>query len=209
MRSGVLDPGKIAEAYQGVPTVYICEGEVKSDRVAVCILIDESGSMWGTGDIPARDTAVLINEALSTIPNVDLYIYGHSTSGGATELYVYREQGFHPKYSLGSTDSRCGNHDSIAIREVAARVRKHTDSKALFFMISDGSPNEEPWIVKKAVDDVEKDGFSLVAISIDPRYNPALMYKNNVNLSDMSTLAIDLGKLVKKAVMGSTTRKVI
>ena len=191
------------------PTVYIREGQVKSDRVAVCILIDESGSMWGTGDIPARDTAVLINEALSTIPNVDLYIYGHSTAGNGTELYVYREKGFRPKYSLGSTDARCGNHDSIAIREVAARVRKHTDSKALFFMISDGSPNEEPWIVKKAVEDVEKDGFSLVAISIDPRYDPATMYRNNVNLSDMSTLAIDLGKLVKKAVMCATTRKTL
>ncbi len=209
MRSGVLDTGKIAEAYQGVPTVYVRQGEVKSDRIAVCILIDESGSMWGTGDIPARDTAVLINEALSTIPNVDLYIYGHSTSGNATELFVYRENGFHPRYALGSTDSRCGNNDSIAIREVAARVRKHTDSKVLFFMISDGSPNEEPWIVKKAVETVEKDGFSLVAISIDPRYSPALMYSKNVNLSDMSTLAIDLGKLVKKAVMESTTRKVM
>ena len=71
MRSGVLDTGKLAEAFQGVPTVYMREGEVRTEKIAVSILIDESGSMWNSGDIPARDTAVLLNEALSTVPNVD------------------------------------------------------------------------------------------------------------------------------------------
>ena len=87
MRSGMLDTGKIAEAFQGVPTVYMREGQVKSDRISVCILIDESGSMYGEGETAARDTAVLLNEAIGTLQNVDLYIYGHSTDGG-TALYV-------------------------------------------------------------------------------------------------------------------------
>ena len=45
MRSGVLDTGKLAEAVQGVPTVYKRQGEVRSDRACVCMLVDESGSM--------------------------------------------------------------------------------------------------------------------------------------------------------------------
>ena len=36
MRSGTLDTNKLVEAIQGVPSVYIREGEVRSDRVAVC-----------------------------------------------------------------------------------------------------------------------------------------------------------------------------
>ena len=75
------------------------EGHVKSDRISVCILIDESGSMYGDGERAARDTAVLLNEAIGTLQNVDLYIYGHSTDGG-TALYVYRELLYPPLLSL-------------------------------------------------------------------------------------------------------------
>jgi len=207
MRSGMLDTGKIAEAFQGVPTVYMREGQVKSDRISVCILIDESGSMYGDGETAARDTAVLLNEAIGTLQNVDLYIYGHSTDGG-TALYVYREKSFCPKYALGSTDSRWGNNDGTAIREAAARVRKHTKENCLFFMISDGAPNEPVSEVRQAVVDVEKQGFAIVAVSIDPQYDPSLMYHRNVNLTDMSRLAVELGKMVKKAISDNTNRKI-
>ena len=207
MRSGALDTGKLAEAFQGVPTVYMREGEVKTQKVSVCILIDESGSMWGSGETAARDTAVLLNEALDKVPNVDLYIYGHTASRSTTSLFVYRERNFHRKYVLGSTDSRAGNHDSIAIREACARVRKSTKENCLFFMISDGAPNESTDMVRKAVQDVEKDGFRVVAISIDPYYDPSTMYSRNVTLTDLSTLAVELGKLVRKAVMDSTGKK--
>lgn len=207
MRSGMLDTGKIAEAYQGVPTVYMREGHVKSDRISVCILIDESGSMYGDGERAARDTAVLLNEAIGTLQNVDLYIYGHSTDGG-TALYVYREKSFCPKYALGSTDSRWGNNDGTAIREAASRVRKHTKENCLFFMISDGAPNESVQEVRQAVLDVEKQGFAIVAVSIEPQYDPSLMYHRNVNLTDMSRLAVDLGKMVKKAIADNTKRKI-
>lgn len=208
MRSGVLDTGKLAEAFQGVPTVYTREGEVRSEKVSVCILIDESGSMWGAGEMAARDTAILLNEALGEVPNVDLYIYGHTATRSTTNLFVYRERGMKKRYALGSTDSRAGNHDSIAIREAAARVRKYTKEKCLFFMISDGAPNESTELVRKAVQDVEKNGFSLVAISIDPYYDPSTMYEHNVNLTDLSTLSIELGKLVKKAVMDNTRKQI-
>ena len=207
MRSGMLDTGKIAEAFQGVPTVYMREGQVKSDRIAVCILIDESGSMYGEGETAARDTAVLLNEAIGTLQNVDLYIYGHSTDGG-TALYIYRENSYRPKYALGGTDSRWGNNDGTAIREAAARVRKYTKENVLFFMISDGAPNESVEEVRQAVLDVEKQGFAIVAVSIEPQYDPSLMYHRNVNLSDMSRLAVDLGKMVKKAIADNTNRKI-
>lgn len=208
MRSGILDTGKLAEAYQGVPTVYMKQGEVKTDKVTVCILIDESGSMWGDGKTKARETAILLNESLNKLGNVDLYIYGHTTSRSATDLYVYREKGFNCKYALGSTDARAGNHDSIAIKEACARVRKFSKNKCLFFMISDGAPNEPPELVRKAVMEVEKDNFSVVAISIDPYYDPSTMYSKNVTLEDMNTLAIEIGKMVKKAVMDNTKKKI-
>lgn len=207
-RSGVLDTTRLAEAHQGAQSVYTRRGEIRATKLSVCILIDESGSMWGPGEQAARDTAVLLNEALSKVPNVDLYIYGHTASRETTTLFVYKEKGFSRKYALGTTDSRAGNHDSIAIREAAARVRRNTQENVLFFMISDGAPNESTDMVRKAVQDVEKDGFQVVAISIDPYYDPSTMYEHNVTLSEMSTLAIDLGRMVRKAVHENNKRRI-
>ena len=211
MRSGVLDTNKLAEAFQGVSTVYLREGEVKTDKIAVCVLIDESGSMGGSRIQAARDTAVLINEAIGQVPNVELFIYGHSGDmkrSYSTEVYVYREKNYTPKYSLGSVNARFQNRDGIAILETAKRVRKQTKNPVLFFILSDGAPcaggyggSEAMSHVKQCVLRVEKMGFSVIQVCINHSYNPGKMFKNYVVMEDMSTLSVELGKAIKKSAM--------
>lgn len=217
MRSGLLDTGKLAEAYQGVQTVYVREGMVKSDRIAVCVLIDESGSMYGEKIRAARDLGVLLNEAISTIPAIDLYIYGHTYGDRCrdsycegrqiAELQVYREKGYAPKKALGSVDARSGNLDSYAIREAAARMRKLSSCrKNLMFVITDGAPNERYEQLSSTVKQLEKQGMNIVAVCIEPSYDPAALYTNHVKFTDMSRLAIDLGKMIKKTIMKNAVR---
>ena len=217
MRSGLLDTGKLAEAYQGVQTVYVREGMVKSDRIAVCVLIDESGSMYGEKIRAARDLGVLLNEAISTIPAIDLYIYGHTYGDRCrdsycegrqiAELQVYREKGYAPKKALGSVDARSGNLDSYAIREAAARMRKLSSCrKNLMFVITDGAPNERYEQLTSTVKQLEKQGMNIVAVCIEPSYDPAALYTNHVKFTDMSRLAIDLGKMIKKTIMKNAVR---
>lgn len=219
MRSGVLDTNKLAEAIQGVSTVYIREGEVKSDRVAVCVLIDESGSMSGERIEAARDTAVLLNEAVGSIPQVELFIYGHTgdiRTSRSTELHVYREKGYSPKYALGSVRACCENRDGIAIYEVAQRVRKQTQLPVLFFILSDGAPCAGSYHgesamnhVREMVNKVEAMQFNVVQVCINHSYSPERMFKHFVILEDLSTLAISLGRVIKKATMKNTASRVI
>lgn len=214
MRSGVLDTNKLADAFQGVPTVYMREGEVKTDKVSVCVLIDESGSMHGARIKAARDTAILINEALGGVPNVELFIYGHSgdiRKYKATEMYVYREKGYAPRFALGSCEARSENRDGVAILEVARRVRKQTKNPVLMFILSDGAPAAGGYYgdsamahVKKCVEDVEKLGFSVIQVCINHSYDPRKMFKHFVVLENMNTLAFDLGKVIKKATMSAS-----
>ena len=216
MRSGVIDTNKLAEAFQGVPTVYMREGEVKTDKVAVCVLIDESGSMCGERIDAARDAAILINEAVGGVPNVELFIYGHSgdiKGYHSTELYVYRENGYNPRYSLGSVKARRENRDGVAVLETAKRVRKQTKNPVLFFILSDGAPCAGGYMgssaiehVKQCVQKVEHMGFSVVQVCINHSYDPGRMFKNYVVMENMSTLAVELGKAIKKSTM--TTAKV-
>lgn len=218
MRSGVLDTDKLAEAYQGVPTVYIREGEVKTDRISVCVLIDESGSMMGTKISTARDAAVLINEAIGNIPNVDLFMYGHSgdlITDYSTDLYIYREKGYQNKFALGSVRARCQNRDGVAIYEVARRVRKQTDNPVLFFILSDGAPcagryDGESAIrhTREMVTKVEKMGFYVVQVCIDHHYEPEKMFRHYVILDDMARLAPELGRVIKQATLMTTQNRV-
>ena len=211
MRSGVLDTNKLAEAFQGVPTVYLREGEVKTDKVSVCVLIDESGSMGGERIRAARDTAILINEAIGQVPNVELFIYGHSGDmkrAYSTEMYVYREKGYTPRFSLGSVAARSQNRDGIAILETAKRVRKQTKNPVLMFILSDGAPCAGAYggeiamrHVKDCVTKVENMGFYVIQVCINHSYDPGKMFKNYVVMENMNTLAVELGKAIKKATM--------
>lgn len=209
LRSGLLDTGKLAEAVQGVENIYRQERTARADRMAVCILVDESGSMDGEKIQAARDTAILLNEALATVRNVDLYIYGHTTENGSfVKLNAYREgRGRGDRYVLGSIEADWSNIDSRAIREAAARVRARTREKCLFFVISDGAPCEPTRNVKEAVRELSRDGFSFVSIGIDFEYDPSEMYDNHVSMTDLSTLAPELGKMIKKAIMDNSNRK--
>ena len=209
LRSGLLDTGKLVEAVQGVENIYRQERTARADRMAVCILVDESGSMDGEKIQAARDTAILLNEALATVRNVDLYIYGHTTENGSfVKLNAYREgRGRGDRYVLGSIEADWSNIDSRAIREAAARVRARTREKCLFFVISDGAPCEPTRNVKEAVRELSRDGFSFVSIGIDFEYDPSEMYDNHVSMTDLSTLAPELGKMIKKAIMENSNRK--
>jgi len=217
MRSGVLDTGKLSEAFQGVQTVYLREGVVRSDRMAVCVLIDESGSMYGEKIRAARDLAVLMNEAISSIPAIDLYIYGHTFGDRCrdsynegrkiAELQVYREKGYAPRKALGSVTDRSGNLDSYAIREAARRMRRLSACrKNLMFVITDGAPNERYEQLRDTVKELERAGLDIVAVCIEPSYDPSALYTHHVTLSDLDRLAIDLGKMIKRAIMKSVIR---
>ena len=220
MRSGVLDTGKLAEAVQGMPTVYKRQGEVRSDRACVCMLVDESGSMCRQGRMAAaRNTAVLLNEALSPIPNIELFIYGHTADcerSGITELNIYREKGFAPKYALGSLEPRSNNRDGLAILETALRVRKQTKEEVLMFIISDGEPAAENYFgmraighTKECVEKAEAMGFRIVQICINANYDPALMFRHFIKMENLGTLARDLSREIAKALSSKIKTHVI
>lgn len=214
MRSGLLDTNKLGEALQGVPTVYVRKGEVRSDRVSVALLVDESGSMDGIRERLARDTAVLVNEAVGKIPNVGLYIYGFTSMAGHDVLRRFREGNDGGKATaIGSVGSFGGTPTAAAILETASRVRKRTRERTLLFIVSDGCADGGPEAVRRASDTVRRDGFTPVGVSIAsalPDEELRRMYGSSyIVMEDVSSLAVGLGKIVKKAVLKAAGRKAV
>lgn len=212
-RSGILDTTKLAEAYQGVPQVYLRQGHVRTNKSTICVLIDESGSMGGKKEILARQAAILLNETFGKSLGVDLYIYGHTAdigSIGYINLSVYREGShYNPKFSLSKSCAKFQNRDGDAILEVAKRVRKFTKENCIMFVISDGSPCANgyggiPAIKDTAakVKEAEKLGFGIIQISIDAVYRVEDMFDTYIdigyNLEEMPKL---LSEIVKTKVI--------
>ena len=212
-RSGILDTTKLAEAYQGVPQVYLRQGHVRTNKLTICVLIDESGSMGGKKEILARQAAILLNETFGKSLGVDLYIYGHTAdigSIGYINLSVYREGShYNPKFSLSKSCAKSQNRDGDAILEVAKRVRKFTKENCIMFVISDGSPCANgyggiPAIKDTAakVKEAEKLGFGIIQISIDAVYGVKDMFDTYIdigyNLEEMPKL---LNEIVKTKVI--------
>ena len=219
-RSGLLDEAKIAEAYQGVPQVYIRKGKVETSNSAVVVLIDESGSMNGGRHYyskveMAKRAAILIREALKGT-GTDLYVYGHSADSiysGATEITVYQEgksSNISP-YALSEVQARYENRDGTAILEVAKRVRKKTSDPILMFVLSDGVPcahyywgRESELDVQKKVKKVEGMDFTVVQVTIDTMNEESCkrMFSNVIHLeNDLADLPRKLGKVIKKAIL--------
>lgn len=212
-RSGILDTTKLAEAYQGVPQVYLRQGHVRTNKSTICVLIDESGSMGGKKEILARQAAILLNETFGKSLGVNLYIYGHTAdigSIGYINLSVYREGShYNPKFSLSKSCAKSQNRDGDAILEVAKRVRKFTKENCIMFVISDGSPCATgyggiPAIKDTAakVKEAEKLGFGIIQISIDAVYGVKDMFDTYIdigyNLEEMPKL---LNEIVKTKVI--------
>jgi cobalamin biosynthesis protein CobT len=172
----------------------------------VVILIDESGSMSGSGKYKrAREVAILIHEALLGIKNINYWCYGHTTggwSGNSTAdvlMSIYHEgpvRDVQDKYKLMRIRADSGNCDGRAILESAGRVKRRisNDRNVLFILISDGAPTESCHGIRpddyarsaaKYVQDKYKYNFIHVGIDCCNKtlYDISIDYTNPADLS--------------------------
>lgn len=210
MRLGRLDTNKIAEAVQRVPTVYERYGTVKTDKICVTVLIDESGSMRGSKIDKARDAAIFINEVFRKLPNVQLFIYGHTADqrSNSTDMRVYREPGYVTDiYALGSVSARSNNRDGDAILATAKRVRKLTKDQGLMFVLSDGQPSAYNYGGRDAIVDTRKKvsmaqnlGFQVIQIAIEESVPSAEMFDYFIKMTNIKNLPKDMISYMSRKV---------
>ena len=209
MRTGDLDDAKIVEAVHGVKTVHLLKTPKVSKKMSLCVLVDESGSMYGEKARNAAKVAILIQEAYRIFPVGELFIYGFTSDHGDdfNTVFRYKEPGLDLPYGLGSVAGRSNNRDGHCIRAVANRVRTFTKQPMLFFVISDGQPAAGHYggtagmlDTKKAVEYATKKGFFPIQIGIDG-ISPAeqkIMFNDFVNYENSKQMVNEMRKLLLK-----------
>ena len=222
MRSGRLDTGKLAEAKQHVPTIYERIGEVKTNKLCVGVLIDESGSMGGSKEVVAREAAIMLNEALKNVPDVELFIYGHTAdwydpgcSGtGSTQLFIYREPGNNNEVAMGGISGKYENRDGVAMIAAAKRMRQRTQNQGVFVILSDGSPHASSYHgqsakdhVRKTATKIEQMGFQVIQVTIGG-YRSTDMFKNVVNIDNIEEFPMKFVGFLKTKINDLIKQKV-
>lgn len=179
-------------------------------KVKVGLVIDESGSMHSSSRFEyARAAAITLYRIFEYVPNLDIAIYGHSTSG-EVQIYDYADFGIKPKdveKRLQNISARGGNIDIVAVTSMAENLLKQEAEARVMFIITDGlpysyvrdkTPEQE---LSEAADKYTRKGIDIIVASIgSDEERLRHIYKNQrfLNISNPSELPRKVVDVIKR-----------
>lgn len=181
-------------------------------KLAVGLLIDESGSMgWADRITYAKMTAIVLYDFCQSL-QIPITIYGHTTPdyGAGVELYSYAEFDSidaSDRYRLMDMCARNGNRDGAALRFVAEHLSKRPESQKLLIIISDGQPADYGYQGTEAEADLRgikkeysKKNITLFAAAIgDDKENIKRIYQDGfLDITNLEDLPKNMALLVKQ-----------
>lgn len=188
---GKLDTNKLVSFLVGNDNIFRKEGRVTCSGSSVCMLIDESGSMNGPLCQAAREAAILVNEAVKRIRNVNFFCYGYTTD----RLNVYAEAGRTSPWALSETDADSGTPTGSAMQLAAERVRRFSRDPVLMLVLTDGYPDNNNRVIEADME-LRKKRFIPIGVGIltDAVRNG---FKEYLIMDDISRFAQEMGKLTR------------
>jgi nitric oxide reductase activation protein len=181
--------------------------KVLESDLAFGIVLDESGSMYGSGIENGRITMIVLHETLKAL-GINHSIIGH-TSQGTHHSEIYRYQAFKEdksystckNYALIKTAAKQGNCDSGALYYMEAALSRVQNKDKVCLIFSDGAPTE--CTGTELVDQVkhmERNGIKVIGIGINfesiSKYYTE--YANGRNLVDMLNI---VAKILEEYVL--------
>ncbi|WP_286879849.1 cobaltochelatase CobT-related protein, partial [Proteiniphilum sp. UBA7639] len=213
--TGLLMGNRIIPAYESHQDGRIFSREIMPEDippVTVCLLIDESGSMYGLKIAKALETAILLEDFCRGL-NLPLAVVGHSEIGyGFTLLnhYVDFEGRSNQKYRLTNMAAHGCNRDGFALRYCMKLLQRRPEEKKLLIMISDGQPASLHYTGKVAYADLRAakkecklSNITLITAAIDEdKEQIKAIYGADcfLNITDLDKMPKQMVKIVLKMV---------
>lgn len=210
---GRPDPRRLAKARITGRVFQRVVQQQRSGRLAICLLLDESGSMEEGYPIKKSDVAlqiaVLMAESLKNAPGVELEIYSHTSGSDQKNCLVRHLYGKHnrDRYAIGcyASDTMANNYDHQAISTVAKLFRESTNYRNRWLIVvSDGFPNGAQYQGQRAVKataevvaQVRKQGIHVLNIAIDDVKSEVIFGKDHIlKFTDLGALVPNIRKLL-------------
>ena len=183
----------------------------ETPELAVALLLDESGSMWGERSDYARAAGIILYDFCSSL-GIPVMVYGHSTVDSTVMLYSYAEFDSidgSDRYRLMDVSARIQNRDGAALRYVAEQLAKRTEDVRLLILVSDGQPCDLGYSGSAAEEDLRgikleyrRRGIIFVAAAIGDD-KPAIerIYGDSfLDITDLTQLPVKLTNIVKRHI---------
>lgn len=197
-KTGKIDTFRLVALKTGNTNIFTKQGSITCESACICILIDESGSMSENKVKAARDTAVLINESVKHISNLELFIYGYTSE----QLNIFHERKNSDRFAIGTNTAIGGTPTGDAMRIVGKRIRKMTGNDCLMLVLTDGCSDNREKVIEQD-QRLRKAGIIPVGIGIAGSHSVKREFKDSIIIDDLATLAPQLGKIVKKRLLKS------
>lgn len=188
------------------------ERSSEKESIAIYMMVDMSGSTYGSKIQQERLAAILTAEALAGF-NIPLFITGF-TDVSQVELFhfVRGENTEEERYSLLQIDAMSNNFDAYVVRYAEEMLKARTEKRKLFIMISDGQPASNFSSGSRgvrqnaeAVAHMKEEGINVLAFGVGdvPQSLFEHMYGNAfINVSNISQLFDKLADALRVAING-------
>lgn len=190
-----------------------CKNSLPSEtpELAVALLLDESGSMWGERSDYARAAGIILQDFCTSL-GIPVMVYGHSTEGSTVMLYSYAEFDSidgGDRYRLMDVKSRSQNRDGAALRFVAEQLSKRPEEVKLLILVSDGQPCDVGYYGSAAEEDLRgikleyrRKGIIFIAAAIgDDKPDIERIYGDSfLDITDLTQLPVKLTNMVKRYI---------
>jgi len=144
--NGAIDENSLHKLAYNDYRIY-SEKTIKSKKnIAICLLVDESGSMMDRCRINlAKEVAFVLSEAMKSVSGLKVCIYGHTAQTENNEdidITCYKTFDQQDTSSIFEMNAKQQNLDGHAIKYVAKKFAEDSFSfdKRIMFIISDGEP---------------------------------------------------------------------
>lgn len=185
-------------------------GEI--DDLAVFILVDESGSMWGDKEIAARQSCIALAETFDIL-DIPLYIMGFTADDNGYDAnhmhYVNWSNTVANRLKLLNITARRNNFDGYSIRYAGEILKKKNAKHKLLVVLSDGQPACFKYSDVSAIPDTKdaikgvKEFASVLGVAIgnnDTEQIRSLYEKDFLHISNVNELFIGVAKQIQKII---------
>lgn len=177
--------------------------------LAVSLLIDQSGSMYGKNIAQSMKMAMIIEDFCAGL-GIPISIVGHDVSGDLVRLEQYIDfDDFTPerKYRLCNMYAGGCNRDGFALRYCLKRLESREEKTKLLILVSDGQPNDNGYggeaaykDLRSACEECRRKGITFFAAAIDKDKDriKKIYGDSYLDITDLNTFPQKMVRIVKK-----------